>query len=87
MESLARHGVGIIEPSKIFNFYNDLHIYIASSGADGVKVDIQNVVETLAAGYQGRVKLMKIYQEALEECVAENFKDNNLICSMSQTTE
>ncbi|KAL0335803.1 UNVERIFIED_CONTAM: putative galactinol--sucrose galactosyltransferase 2 [Sesamum radiatum] len=56
-------------------------------GVDGVKVDIQNVVEALGSGYGGRVMLTKKYQEALEESVLKNFKDNNLICSMSQNTD
>ncbi|KAK4402491.1 putative galactinol--sucrose galactosyltransferase 2 [Sesamum angolense] len=66
--------------------YNDLHSYLASCGVDGVKVDIQNVVEALGSGYGGRVMLTKKYQEALEESVLKNF-NNNLICSMSQNTD
>lgn len=87
MDSLEKYGVGIIEPQKIYDFYNDLHSYLASSGVDGVKVDVQNVIETLGTGYGGRVSLTKLYQEALEKSVAKNFKENNLICCMSHNSD
>lgn len=87
MDSLEKYGVGIIDPSKIFEFYNDLHSYLASSGVDGVKVDVQNLIETLGSGYGGRVTLTGQYQQALEESIARNFKDNNLICCMSHNSD
>ncbi|KAJ0049231.1 hypothetical protein Pint_15588 [Pistacia integerrima] len=87
MDSLERYGVGIIDPQKIFDFYNDLHGYLASSGVDGVKVDVQNLIETLGSGYGGRVSLTRRYQRALEQSVARNFTDNNLICCMSHNSD
>lgn len=87
MDILEKYGVGIIDPQKIFEFYNDLHSYLASSGVDGVKVDVQNLIETLGCGYGGRVSLTRRYQEALEQSIAKNFKDNNLICSMSHNSD
>ncbi|PIA51544.1 hypothetical protein AQUCO_01100416v1, partial [Aquilegia coerulea] len=66
MISLEQCGVGIIDPSKVFEFYNDLHGYLASKGVDGVKVDVQNVMETLGSSYGGQVALMRHYQCALE---------------------
>lgn len=50
MDSLEKYGVGIIDPKKISNFFNDFHCYLASCDVDGVKVDIQNVIETLGYG-------------------------------------
>lgn len=85
--SLERAGVGIIDPSKIYDFYNDYHSYLVSRGVDGVKVDVMNLLEMLGAGCGGRVTLTRRYVEALQESVLKNFKDNNLICSMSQSTE
>ncbi|KAK1295360.1 putative galactinol--sucrose galactosyltransferase 2 [Acorus calamus] len=76
MDILEKYGVGIIDPSKIYNFYNDLHSYLRDKGVDGVKVDVQNLIETLGSGYGGRVALTKQYQQALEESVAKNFTDN-----------
>ncbi|XP_040988889.1 probable galactinol--sucrose galactosyltransferase 2 [Juglans microcarpa x Juglans regia] len=87
MDILEKYGVGFIDPQNIFEFYNDLHGYLASSGVDGVKVDVQNLIETLGSGYGGRVSLTKRYQEALEQSIARNFKDNNLICSMSLNSD
>ena len=87
IDTMEKDGIGFIEPSRIHAFYEDLHSYLASCGVDGVKVDIQNILETLGSGYGGRVALIRQYQEALEESVLKNFKANNLICSMSMNTE
>ncbi|CAL5203251.1 unnamed protein product [Lathyrus oleraceus] len=87
MDSLEKYGVGIIDPSKLYEFYNDYHEYLASCGVDGVKVDVQNLIETLGSGYGGRVSLTKQYQEALETSIARNFKRNNLICCMCHNSD
>ncbi|KAJ9140236.1 hypothetical protein P3X46_030908 [Hevea brasiliensis] len=87
MDSMEKYGVGIIDPCKIFDFYNDLHSYLVSSNIDGVKVDVQNLIETLGTGYGGRVTLTRKYQEALEQSIARNFKGNNLICCMSHNSD
>ncbi|KAI9173769.1 hypothetical protein LWI28_006155 [Acer negundo] len=87
MDILEKYGVGIIDPEKISYFYNDLHCYLARSGVDGVKVDVQNLLETLGSGHGGRVSLTRQYQQALEQSIARNFKDNNLICSMSHNSD
>ncbi|XVE56686.1 hypothetical protein DITRI_Ditri04bG0030600 [Diplodiscus trichospermus] len=86
-DSLEKYGVGIIAPKKIFDFYNDLHSYLSCSGVDGVKVDAQNMIETLGSGYGGRVALTRQYQQALEQSTSRNFKDNNLICCMSLNSD
>ncbi|XVF49744.1 hypothetical protein PTKIN_Ptkin04bG0038200 [Pterospermum kingtungense] len=86
-DSLEEYGVGIIDPQKIFDFYNDLHSYLSSCGVDGVKVDAQNLIETLGSGYGGRVSLTRQYQQALEQSTSRNFKDNNLICCMSHNSD
>lgn len=87
MDSWEKYGVGLIDPEKVFEFYNDQHSYLASCGVDGVKVDAQNLLETLGSGYGGRVSITKRYQEALEQSVARNFRDNNLICCMSHNSD
>ena len=87
MNELEKYGIGLIDPQKIYDFYNDLHSYLASSGVDGVKVDVQNVIETLGSGYGGRVALTSKYQGALEKSIVKNFKENNLICCMSHNTD
>ncbi|XP_043704808.1 probable galactinol--sucrose galactosyltransferase 2 isoform X1 [Telopea speciosissima] len=87
MDSLEKYGVGMIDPTKILEFYDDLHSYLASSGVDGVKVDVQNVIETLGSGYGGRVSLTRQCQQALEASVARNFEDNNLICCMNHNSD
>jgi raffinose synthase len=87
MDSLAVHGLGLVNPKKVFNFYNELHAYLASCGVDGVKVDVQNIIETLGAGYGGRVSLTRSYNQALETSVARNFPDNGCIACMSHNTD
>ncbi|XP_047956761.1 probable galactinol--sucrose galactosyltransferase 2 [Salvia hispanica] len=87
MDYLEKYGVGLIDPEKVYDFYNDLHSYLSSSGVDGVKVDIQNLIETMGAGHGGRVALTRKYQMALEESVARNFQENNLICCMSLNSD
>ncbi|XP_027942108.1 probable galactinol--sucrose galactosyltransferase 2 isoform X2 [Vigna unguiculata] len=87
MDSLEKYGVGIIDPENLYDFYNDYHSYLVSCGVDGVKVDVQNLIETLGSGYGGRVSLTKRYQEALEQSVTRNFKDNNLICCMCHNSD
>ncbi|XP_010695995.2 probable galactinol--sucrose galactosyltransferase 2 isoform X2 [Beta vulgaris subsp. vulgaris] len=87
MDSIERYGIGLIDPEKINEFYNDYHSYLASIDVDGIKVDIQNVVETIGSGYGGRVTLTALHQRALEESVARNFKSNNLISCMSHNSD
>lgn len=87
MDSIERYGIGLIDPEKINEFYNDYHSYLASIDVDGIKVDIQNVVETIGSRYGGRVNLTALHQRALEESVARNFKSNNLISCMSHNSD
>ncbi|KAK6148257.1 hypothetical protein DH2020_019169 [Rehmannia glutinosa] len=87
LDSLEKFGVGVIDPKKIYAFYNDMHSYLANSGVDGVKVDVQNLLETLGAGYGGRVSITKKYHEALDESIENNFRDNNLICCMCHNSD
>ncbi|KAJ6316664.1 hypothetical protein OIU78_019863 [Salix suchowensis] len=87
MDSLSVHGLGLVHPKKVFNFYNELHAYLASCGVDGVKVDVQNIIETLGAGHGGRVSLTRSYNQALEASVARNFPDNGCIACMCHNTD
>lgn len=87
MDSLSVHGLGLVHPKKVYNFYNELHQYLASCGVDGVKVDVQNIIETLGAGHGGRVLLTRAYQQALEASIARNFPDNGCISCMCHNTD
>lgn len=87
MDSLAVHGLGLVHPKKVFNFYNELHAYLSSCGVDGVKVDVQNIIETLGAGHGGRVSLTRAYHQALEASIARNFPDNGCIACMCHNTD
>ncbi|ONI08183.1 hypothetical protein PRUPE_5G162400 [Prunus persica] len=84
---MEKYGIGMIAPSNIYRFYDDLHSYLASCNVDGVKVDVQNVLELLGSCYGGREALMRRYQEALEASVIRNFHRNNLIWGMSLSND
>ncbi|PIA58358.1 hypothetical protein AQUCO_00500346v1 [Aquilegia coerulea] len=87
MDCMEKYGVGIIDPDKISEFYDDLHSYLVSQNVDGVKVDVQNLLETVASGLGGRVLLTRQFQNALENSIAANFEDNGIICCMGQSTD
>ena len=87
MDSLEKYGVGTIDPAKAYEFYDDLHSYLVSQNVDGVKVDVQSVMETLGTGFGGRVLLTQLFQQALEKSVARNFQDNSIICCMAHNTD
>ncbi|KAK9715162.1 hypothetical protein RND81_06G146800 [Saponaria officinalis] len=81
------HGLGLMNPKSVYKFYNDLHKYLASNGIDGVKVDVQCILETLGAGLGGRVEVTRQYHQALDASVARNFPDNGCIACMSHNTD
>lgn len=85
--NIVSNGLGLVHPDDIFNFYDDLHSYLASAGVDGVKVDVQSILETLGGGHGGRVKLSGKYHRALEASVACNFPGNGIISCMSHNTD
>ncbi|WCJ39913.1 seed imbibition 2 [Euphorbia peplus] len=76
---LAAQGLGLMNPKDVFKFYDELHSYLASAGVDGVKVDVQCILETLGAGLGGRIQLTRQYHHALDAYVARNFPDNGCI--------
>lgn len=86
-DTLTIQGLGLVNPKNVFEFYNELHSYLAAAGIDGVKVDVQSILETLGAGLGGRVALTRAYHQALDESVALNFPDNGCIACMSLNTD
>ncbi|VAI83170.1 unnamed protein product [Triticum turgidum subsp. durum] len=84
---LTLQGLGLVHPQAVHRFYDELHAYLAAAGVDGVKVDVQCVLETLGAGHGGRVQLTKEYHRALDASVAKNFPDNGIIACMSHNTD
>lgn len=87
MDCMEKYGIGTIDPATVTQFYDHLHKYLVSQGVDGVKVDVQNILETIAAGLGGRVSLTRQFQQALESSIAANFEDNSIICCMGQSTD
>ncbi|KAJ4958954.1 hypothetical protein NE237_026065 [Protea cynaroides] len=86
-DAMAVQGLGLVNPKNVYKFYNELHEYLASAGIDGVKVDVQCILETLAVGLGGRVELTHQYHLALDASIARNFPDNGCIACMSHNTD
>ncbi|KAG9138104.1 hypothetical protein Leryth_001351 [Lithospermum erythrorhizon] len=86
-DAIAVQGLGLVNPKNVFKFYNEMHSYLASAGIDGVKVDVQCILETLGAGLGGRVELTRKYHQALDASVSRNFPDNGIIACMSHNTD
>ena len=69
---------------EFFNFYNDYHSYLRKEEIDGVKVDVQCLLETVAENCGGRVLNARKSHEGLEASVGINFKGELINCmSMS----
>ncbi|KAJ7967875.1 Galactinol--sucrose galactosyltransferase [Quillaja saponaria] len=87
MDCMEKYGVGTIDPAKASQFYDDLHSYLVSQDVDGVKVDVQNILETISTNLGGRVSLTRHFQQALEKSIISNFQDNSIICCMGLSTD
>ena len=79
---MEKYGIGVIDPAKISDFYDDLHSYLVSQNIDRVKVDVQNILETISSGLGGRVILTRHFQQELEKSISSNFQDNSIIYCM-----
>ncbi|CAI7893517.1 unnamed protein product [Closterium sp. NIES-54] len=86
LDLITKHGLGVIGPSKIHEFYDEMHSY-PSCGVDGVKVDVQSMLELVGGGHGGRVEIARAYHTALEASVAKNFEENGVIACMSHNTD
>ncbi|KAL6898069.1 hypothetical protein ACP4OV_006665 [Aristida adscensionis] len=84
---LTTQGLGLVHPRAVYRFYDELHAYLAAAGVDGVKVDVQCILETLGAGHGGRVELTRQYHQALDASIAKNFPENGIIACMSHNTD
>ncbi|KAJ8759679.1 hypothetical protein K2173_009771 [Erythroxylum novogranatense] len=87
LDCMEKYGIGVMDPGMASEFYNDLHGYLASQDVDGVKVDVQSILEAIAGGLGGRVSLTRRFQQALEDSIATNFKDNSIICCMGHSID
>jgi raffinose synthase len=77
---------GLVPAAQIGRFYDDYHRALAAEGVDGVKVDSQAVLESVAQRQGGRVAVTRTYREALEASVTKHF-GGRLINCMSNAQE
>ena len=80
------NAVGVVSPQRIGKFYDDYHQRLQAAGVDGVKVDNQSMIESVAQGLGGRVAVTKAYRAALEKSVTKHF-DGRLINCMANAME
>lgn len=79
IDAMEKYGIGVMDPAKISEFYDDLHSYLVSQNIDRVKVDVQNILETISSGLGGHVILTRHFQHELENSISTNFQDNSII--------
>ena len=73
-DAVTLFGVGLFTAeSQLSGFYRNLHETLASSGVDGVKIDVQAGVPAVAGGVGGGPKLARLYTRVMEASVAEHF--------------
>ncbi|MEY4546677.1 MAG: hypothetical protein RL685_2872 [Pseudomonadota bacterium] len=72
--------VGLVPEANVHRFFDDYHRSLAAQGVDGAKVDNQAVLEALGARQGGRVRLTRVYREALEQSVSRHFSGRLLNC-------
>jgi raffinose synthase len=70
----------LVSPEHIYRFFHDFHRTLRQQGVDGVKVDVQAILESAAYGVGGRVELMRAYHEALEGSVQTHFQGDLINC-------
>lgn len=78
--------VSVPGAAQIAEFYDDYHSSLAAQGVDGVKVDVQGMLEAVAEGQGGRVVLHRAYRKALDGSVGRHFAGRVINC-MSSTSE
>lgn len=78
--------VGVPAADRFAQFYDDLHTPLKRQGVDGVKVDVQGLLEGVSAGQGGRVALARATRQALEDSTRRHF-DGRLINCMSSSSE
>lgn len=72
--------VDLVDPRDAYRFFQDYHRWLRLQGVDGVKVDSQAALETIAEGLTSRVELMRRFHEALEGSVHVHFAGNLINC-------
>ncbi|MHB9132263.1 MAG: Sip1-related alpha-galactosidase [Armatimonadota bacterium] len=73
-------NVGVVAPEDSYRFFQDYHRHLRRQGVDGVKVDSQSTLESVAQGVGGRVSAMRRYHEALEGSVQTQFTGRLINC-------
>ena len=82
----AQAPMAVPDAQAVDGFFHAYHRHLSAQGVDGVKVDNQATLESLASGELGRVGLMRRWHEALEGSCAVHF-GGLLINCMSLSTD
>ena len=79
-DNVGEIPVGVPQEDKIFEFYCDYHRKLLKAGVDGVKIDVQFNAEAIGEGSGGRVKMARLYREAMEASVNLHFNGGLINC-------
>lgn len=72
--------VGFVPCEHVRAFFDDYHRALAAQGVDGVKVDSQAVLESVAQRQGGRIPVARAYRDALETSVLAHFEGRLINC-------
>jgi len=78
--------VGLVPADHVAQFYDEYHATLAAQGVDGVKVDSQAVLESVAQRQGGRIAISRAYRKALESSAGKHFAGRLINC-MSNAQE
>ncbi|PRW33710.1 raffinose synthase isoform B [Chlorella sorokiniana] len=79
-------GLGL--PQSPAELHRDMHAYLKSCGADGVKVDVQGMVSLAGSATDvGGPALASAFHASLEDSAAAHFSGNSVINCMCGSTE
>lgn len=76
-KKFAHHPVN---PQVAEEFYDDFHKYLKSVGVDGVKIDVQYLIEAVEGYIGSRFDSFNKYHSAKEKSISNNFNGNALNC-------
>jgi raffinose synthase len=72
--------VGFVPTRHVGRFFDDYHSSLRAAGVDGLKVDSQAVLEAVAQGQGGRIRVARAYRQALEASASKYFGERLVNC-------
>ncbi len=70
----------LIDPEQAEDFYEGIHSYLHSQGADMLKIDGQSAMDLFTYGKTGQGSAMKKYQRAMQKSARKYFNGEVILC-------